>query len=573
MQNRVRMLLLILLTTLTANAQIVITEIMFDPSDSERSDEFVEIFNTGNISVDLTGWQVGDGVSYDIIQPVNNADLQIHPQQYAVILDPNYFSDSSSTYNSLIPEDALVLTIDGLTFGSNGFSNSTAETVTLVSAQKDTVQQYTYSLDNAPGFSDEKIDPFAGNDHLNWGNSRSLNGTPGKRNSLTPGEFDLAITRFSFTSRSFELGIPITFMLIVKNSGKQAINGFDILTFVDQNQNQHPEPDEIISRQTQPLTLASGDSSIINGAFDGLPFGEIDLGVAIVSPVDEDTTNNVFTQSIFVDDPAGIGIVINEIMFEPETGREEWVEIFNDGDSEVNLRNVYFSDSRDTVQISTEDLVIQPGEFLVLGRDEIIGTQYSIAAAQVIVQRKFPSLNNDMDDLRLLGPSFAVYDHVNYTADWYGRDVERGISLEKINPGFDGQFAQNWAASVSESGSTPGDINSVNIDVQKSESALEIEPNPFSPDSDGFEDFAVIRFVLEVETAFANLRIFDLRGRLIRFLANGVPVASQGQFIWDGKDDEGRIARIGAYICYFQALNTERRVSQEFKKTIILMKK
>jgi len=556
-----------------ANAQIVVTEVMFDPLESERSDEFVEIFNAGNTAIDLTEWQVGDGASYDIFQDVDGNGLRIQARQYAVILDPNYFSDSSSVYNSLIPGNALVLTIDGATFGSNGLSNSTAETVTLINAQKDTVQRYTYSLNNAPGFSDEKIDPFAGNDILNWGNSRSLHGTPGRRNSLTPGEFDLATTRFSITSGSLEIGVPITFTVIVKNVGKQAINGFDMLTFYDQNKNRHPESNEILSRQTQPLTLASDDSAIVNGVFDNPPFGEIDLGVASAASVDEDTSNNVITRTVFVDDPSGIDLVLNEIMFEPETGREEWVEIFNDGDTEVNLRNVFFSDARDTVQISGDDRFIQPGEFLVLGGDDIIATQYGVAPAQLIVQRKFPNLNNDTDDLRLLGPSFAVYDHVNYTDEWYGRNVARGTSLEKINPSFDGQFAQNWAASVAASGSTPGEKNTINIDVQQSESALEIKPNPFSPDSDGFEDFAVIRFTLEVETAFVNLRIFDLRGRLIRFLANGVPVAPQGQFVWDGKDDDGRIARIGAYIGYFQALNTERRVSQEFKKTIILMKK
>jgi flagellar hook assembly protein FlgD len=86
------------------------------------------------------------------------------------------------------------------------------------------------------------------------------------------------------------------------------------------------------------------------------------------------------------------------------------------------------------------------------------------------------------------------------------------------------------------------------------------------------EDFAVIRFNFELETAFINIRIFDTRGRLIRFLANGEPVAHQGHFIWDGKDDQGRMARIGAYICLVQALNSNRRVGIELKKVIILVK-
>jgi hypothetical protein len=69
-----------------------------------------------------------------------------------------------------------------------------------------------------------------------------------------------------------------------------------------------------------------------------------------------------------------------------------------------------------------------------------------------------------------------------------------------------------------------------------------------------------------------NIRLFDVRGRLIRFLANGEPVASQGQFIWDGKDEEGRYARIGVYICFIEALNPEKHLVSQLKETIIVMK-
>jgi len=48
------------------------------------------------------------------------------------------------------------------------------------------------------------------------------------------------------------------------------------------------------------------------------------------------------------------------------------------------------------------------------------------------------------------------YEHFNYSSDWYARETDAGTSLEKINPNFNGQISNHWAASVDPSGSTPG---------------------------------------------------------------------------------------------------------------------
>ncbi len=75
------------------------------------------------------------------------------------------------------------------------------------------------------------------------------------------------------------------------------------------------------------------------------------------------------------------------------------------------------------------------------------------------------------------------------------------------------------------------------------------------------------------ETAFARIRIFDTRGRQIRLLVDNEPVASQGQFVWDGKDNNGRTGRIGAYICFLELLNENKSITEQLKETIILVKK
>jgi hypothetical protein len=562
----------IFLIPLSASSQVILTEVMYDPSIAESSDEFIEIYNAGPSPVDLTGWQVGDGASFDFLTEVNGNGLTLQPQQYGLILDPDYFADSSTVYNNLIPPNALVLTIDGITFGNRGLSNSTAEAVVLVTSAQDTTQSYTYSLGNTPGFSDEKIELIEDNSALNWGESLRLNGTPGDKNSLTRAEFDLGITRFTLLGNTFIVGETIPFEFEVKNFGKQDIPAFEWLTFYDWNDNQIPGEEEVLELFPNNTIITVGDSLLLSGEFVSIPFGELTLGIAVLLPGDEDTTNNFAFQTKYVDNPGGEDIVINEIMAAPLPNYAEWVELYNNSSKEINLYNVYFADFRDTVQINTTDRILPPGEYIVLGGDSAIAAQYSLTFDRLLINKKFPILNNDFDDLRLLGRSLLTYDRVNYTSDWYGRDIEKGTSLEKLNPVFNGQIAQNWSASVSLAGSTPGRGNSIFVDVLPSENQLDVAPNPFSPDGDGFEDFAVIRFNFELETAFINIRIFDTRGRLIRFLVNGEPVAHQGHFIWDGNNDEGRMARIGAYICLVQALNSNRRVGIELKKVIILVK-
>ncbi|MCB0294413.1 MAG: lamin tail domain-containing protein, partial [Calditrichaeota bacterium] len=288
---------------------------------------------------------------------------------------------------------------------------------------------------------------------------------------------------------------------------------------------------------------------------------------------DGDSSNQLITETVFVDDPAAVPLVINEIMADPLPGYHEWVEIYNSGAEAVPLENLHFSDSRDTMSISAGDRMIPSGGYAVLAGDSAVLAEYTLNGEDVIILGEFPALNNDADEVSLLGPSGVAYDRVPYTGDWYRATTDRGTSLEKLNPRLDGRIGSSWAASVAGSGSTPAARNSLFFEVQSPENRLEIDPNPFSPDGDGFEDFTAIQYVLDLETAFADLRIFDLRGRLIRHLSNGERIAREGRFVWDGRDDQGRTARIGAYVCLLQIFDANQQRQETLKKTMILVKR
>ncbi|MFO7891596.1 MAG: lamin tail domain-containing protein [bacterium] len=177
------LLLLIIAFSGATKSQVVLNEIMFDPLFSEHSDEFIEILNISDSqSFDLAGWEVHDQDGYDIIID-SGMGTNLKPGQYGLILDPDYFTDSQS-YDALIPDSTLIVTIDGSTFGSRGLSNSQNETVTLIDRKGKHITSHTYTTNKESGFSEERINPQRPDLPENWEQSCRVHGTPGYQNSV-----------------------------------------------------------------------------------------------------------------------------------------------------------------------------------------------------------------------------------------------------------------------------------------------------------------------------------------------------------------------------------------------------
>jgi hypothetical protein len=132
----------------------------------------------------------------------------------------------------------------------------------------------------------------------------------------------------------------------------------------------------------------------------------------------------------------------------------------------------------------------------------------------------------------------------------------KGRSLERINPDLDSNSPTNWTTSVMPVGGTPGKPNSVLTQGVQNVSGLTFSPNPFSPDGDGFEDFCLVQYNLALSTPLINVKIYDIRGRLVRTLANSQISAPRGQLVWDGLNDDRQRVRIGPYVVLIQAVGS-----------------
>ncbi|MFQ5675803.1 MAG: hypothetical protein ACE5G1_07910, partial [bacterium] len=237
-------------------------------------------------------------------------------------------------------------------------------------------------------------------------------------------------------------------------------------------------------------------------------------------------------------------------------------------DVAIDLSQWAFSDS-DTSRKSlfNANSLLPPHGFFVVSEDSSILARFNLPRQSFSILKSFPSLNNDFDSVVLYDLAGTVIDRVDYRSDWGG---DLGVSLEKINPGLASSDKTNWSSSVAPAGGTPGETNSIFTQTLPSAADIKIEPNPFSPNNDGIDDFTIVRYELPLTTATINVKIFDLRGRLIRFLANNRAPGATGSIVWDGNDDYGQRARMGIYIVFLQAINAGAGVLKTEKKTVVL---
>ena len=173
-------------------AQVTFTEVMFDLEGADYHDEFIEVYNLSTTdSVNFTGWYLSDSTNIDRLTEAGEG-ISLAPLSFAVILDGSYF-ENSTTYDDIIPDSALIITIDGGAFSLNGLTNSVPKTLSLFDTDSQLVDSYRYSIDNKPSFSDEKILINTDNSVSNWGNSLIKLGTPGFRNSISPYDLDIGL--------------------------------------------------------------------------------------------------------------------------------------------------------------------------------------------------------------------------------------------------------------------------------------------------------------------------------------------------------------------------------------------
>lgn len=548
----------------TSPAQVVISEVMFDPAGPENTDEFVELYNVSPTdTVRLEGWSLGDGTGSDALSDAGaGSGTALGPRAYAVVLDPDYFA-ASTAYDSLIPETALVLSVSGATLGSAGLSNSKPETVTLFRPDGGIEDSVSYSTGNIPGHSDERIDPDGPGEPGNWADSRLPLGSPGFRNSVTRPALNLRVTGLSLAVEGESRFIAAC----VKNDGLTASGPFSLRFFMDADLDSALEEEEALPPVFPNPGLAPGDSAAYRIPVEP-GSGRNRAAAGLMSWQDGNAADDAGFLDFFIPFEKGC-VRVSEIMADPSPGESEWIELVNAGHAAVDLRGWRFSDSDTTSRrlMTDESYILAPGDYAILAADPSFRTSHPDISAISLIPNRFPNLNDDSDRACLFDPSGVEIDRVEYA---YGPGQREGNSLERVRINGRSDDPGNWHPSLSPSGSTPGLPNSLIRPEPNPGTGFRLSPNPFSPDGDGMDEVIFLEYSVPEGNNRIRLRVFDLTGRLIRTLKNGEEEAGTGFALWDGHDDDGHTAVIGRYIALLESVPVRGRGRTVHCRVIIL---
>ncbi len=467
---------IILFMASNAFAQVVINELLYAPVSPAK--EWFEIFNTSSTPVNLQNWKWKDAAVSNPVRTITTQAVVLQGNSFAVICE------DSSNFRANYP-NVISLVIQSI--GWNALNNTGSENLVLFNSAGSSADSLTYSSSwgGTGGYSLERKNPLEPTNLLsNWGSSIDpLKATPGRQNSLTPKQYDLLLKNFTITPLFPNAGDSLKLNFTIKNLGLNPASNFSLNIYTDLNFDSIPLQSEIIKSQAFTSVLNLNDSLIYSYSITSVDSGRKQyIGLLVWTP-DLDTLNNKLVRSVTVGGSlVTTGILINEIMYSPQSPEPEWIELYNNSSSAINLKNWKLSDESSIgspVTITANDRIINPNEYLVISKSNaIIPAHPLIDSNKVLYLSSLPVLNNDKDKVILYNSALAVVDEVSYSSSWGGINKS---SLERISFTKPSQDSTNWMTSLDCEFSSPTRQNSFGFIIPGNRSDLLINEIMFDP--------------------------------------------------------------------------------------------
>lgn len=548
----------------TANRfDIIITEIMADPSPvvGLPNAEYIEIKNVSATPVTLNGWKLIDAASTATI----TTNFVLQPDSILIVCANN---------------NVAALSVYGKTIGISGFPslNNNGDDLILKSAQGKIIHAVAYTsgwyqdeLKKNGGWALEMIDthnPCAGIN--NWKASTDNNGgTPGKKNSVDGMNNDETPPQLIRTYSEDSITVVAVFNEPLDSSsaaiaGNYSLNNRTITSATPQT----PLFNQVVLKLSSPLQK-------------GIVYN------VTVSNI-KDCKNNLI--GIYNKAKAGLAeealtadVVVNEILFNPRPTAFDYIEFYNKSNKIIDANKLSVANRNLTGTISSIKKISETG-FCFFPKDYLVVTQdaaslqheYFVQSPNaVLTLASLPSYPDDKGDVVVINSQNAVVDEVVYSDKWHFALINNteGISLERIDPDDSSQKQSNWHSAASTAGyGTPTYKNSQYRQTENNNATIEIKPKIFSPDNDGYDDVAIISYQAEKNGYVANITIFDINGRSVRYFVKNALLGLKGSWNWDGLDEKNQKLPAGTYIIYTEIFDL-RGKKKQFKNTVVLAKK
>jgi hypothetical protein len=518
---------------------VIINEFFPDPTPviGLPEVEFIEIFNKSNKIFNLNGWKIGDASSDGTI-----SGSWLLPGEYKVL-----------TATANIPLYTSTTAVGVTSFPS---LNNAGDDVVLKDNFGQIIDKISYTDDwyrdeikQDGGYSLELINPNDPcSDSDNWmAATWILGGTPGSVNSVYSNIPDTTAPLIEFA-----LALAPNFLELQFNEGMDSSSLANALLSFNPSltiQNKY-----IQGSHPKAMTLQFNENLV------GSQLYTFTLGAISDCWLNSTERNGTF---ILPETAQKADVIINEILQNPLTGGQDWIELYNNSEKVINLKDWQLANfDNDTIsnfKTIFENYLLQPNDYVVLGKDSIFVKQnYPFSIPGKFLFSELPSYNNDSGTVYLIN-NFEIIDKVSYLDEWHFDllDNTDGVSLERIDPNGSSDSKFNWHSAAEDVGfATPGRKNS-QYRPAVSNGEITFTEDIFSPDNDGYQDILQVTYNLTNSGLLGKAQIFDDRGRLVRTIFTNELVGSSGTFSWDGATDQQVKASIGIYILVFEVFSTD----------------
>lgn len=551
----------------TKEYDIVINEIMADPSPQIELPnwEYIELYNTSDFPINIKDWKLIIGNTEHLI----NENIEIQSDDYLILCHKDALEELSE-YGKCYA------------FSSFQISNSGAE-LTLFDKNNLMIssidfKNHWHSTDykKEGGWSLEQIDalnPCAGK--ANWGSSiDDRGGTPGKSNSIK--NDNIIIPKLDYINPISKNILEINFNQNMNVESLQNIENYFIKETQTYPENTYILPEKkncvelIFNQEFEEERLYTLNINNVTNCKDFPLENEINVTIGIPSKIEKND------------------VIINEILFNPISTGVEYVELYNRSEKVIDLSKIMigiikesFPNPNDTIvkEISSTGRILLPKSYILLSTNsEIVKYQYNSSSENFFDIESLPSLPNEEGHIIICDKSRKTIDEVFYSEKMhYDLLIKtQGVSLERISSENSSLEKNNWhSAAYNVNYGTPGYKNSMNTDLTEidNENEINIIPEIFSPDGDGFDDNCNIYYNLNENAYSLNIKIFNSKGILVKNLLNNSLVSNKGFVTWNGCDDDNHLLQPGIYVIQAEIFDLKGYLKRIRKAVVVATKK
>ena len=538
---------------------IVISEIMAKPTPEIGlpAVEYIELHNRLPYPVNLQNWRLTLGNTSKKLP-----DIHLDSCGYAVLIAQKYLEDFSPYCDHIFTLSSLAITDGGQKLT---LYNQHDEVIHYVNFSR---TWHTESIKQEGGWSLEMIDenwPCVGNE--NWNSSTNpIGGTPGQHNSIrntliynTPPTIT-GVTMPDTTTLRVHFSKTLAADILECNGIFRTEPSLNILS-VSEVPPEFSSIDIRFETAVQPNTdytlFLFGTISDCRGnayqADDGIPFGRA------VPPMPFD-------------------LVINEILTNPlDNKNADYVEIYNSSNHIIDLKELKIGYGGDTlpqkaVIAASKGWQLLPKAYVALCKQKKITMQQYICKdeTKLVECDSLPDFAISKGIIHLTDRSLQSIDRFSYTEEMHYSKLltTKGVSLERLYADLPTQDESNWRSAAESAGfGTPGYENS-QAGNKLENNEFEIVPEVFSPDNDGYEDYAEVICSFTEEENRVNIVIYNNRGHPVKHLANNILCGKTARFRWDGDNDRNQSAPAGMYVVQMESWNLRSQKTIRKRKVV-----